>query len=38
MIKELDLLRPIYQDTANFGHFGRSDLNLPWEKIKQLDM
>ena len=38
IIKELDLLRPIYQDTANFGHFGRSDLNLPWEKIKQLDM
>lgn len=33
IIKELDLLRPIYRQTANFGHFGRSDLNLPWEKV-----
>lgn len=33
IIKELDLLRPIYRQTANFGHFGRNDLNLPWEKV-----
>lgn len=36
IIKELDLLRPIYQQTANFGHFGREDLDLPWEKIIKL--
>lgn len=33
IIKELDLQRPIYRQTANFGHFGRNDLNLPWEKV-----
>lgn len=33
IIKELDLLRPIYRETANFGHFGRTDIELPWEKI-----
>lgn len=31
IIKNLDLLRPIYQDTAAYGHFGRTDLNVPWE-------
>ncbi|NLY63256.1 MAG: methionine adenosyltransferase [Erysipelothrix sp.] len=36
IIKELDLLRPIYQKTANFGHFGRRDIDLPWEKIIEL--
>lgn len=36
IIKELDLLRPIYRQTANFGHFGRNDLNLPWEKVIDL--
>lgn len=34
MIDELDLLRPIYYDLASYGHFGRDDLNLTWEKIK----
>lgn len=34
MIKELDLLRPIYYDLACYGHFGRDDLDLTWEKIK----
>ncbi len=32
IIKSLDLLRPIYQPTAAYGHFGREDLSLPWEK------
>ena len=39
IIKHLDLRRPIYQQTAAYGHFGRPDLNLPWErtdKIQQL--
>lgn len=33
IIKMLDLRRPIYKQTAAYGHFGRNDLNLPWEKI-----
>jgi len=33
IIKKLDLRRPIYHQTAAYGHFGRTDLNLPWEKI-----
>ena len=32
IIKMLDLRRPIYKQTAAYGHFGRSDLDLPWEK------
>ncbi|MBU2700244.1 S-adenosylmethionine synthetase [Sporomusaceae bacterium BoRhaA] len=32
IIKMLDLRRPIYRQTAAYGHFGRNDLNLPWEK------
>lgn len=32
IIKELNLRRPIYQQVAAYGHFGRSDLNLPWEQ------
>ena len=31
IIKMLDLRRPIYKQTAAYGHFGRNDLNLPWE-------
>jgi S-adenosylmethionine synthetase len=31
IIEDLDLLRPIYQQTASYGHFGRTDLDLPWE-------
>lgn len=34
IIDELDLLKPIYYDLACYGHFGREDLNLSWEKIK----
>lgn len=32
IIKQLNLLRPIYRQTACYGHFGRTDLDLPWEK------
>ncbi len=32
IIKELDLRRPIYRQTASYGHFGRNDLDLPWER------
>lgn len=35
IIKELDLKRPIYYSLAAYGHFGRTDLDLTWEKIKQ---
>jgi S-adenosylmethionine synthetase len=28
----LDLLRPIYEPTASYGHFGREDMDFPWEK------
>ncbi len=33
IITKLDLLRPIYAQTATYGHLGRDDLNLPWEKV-----
>jgi S-adenosylmethionine synthetase len=33
IIKNLDLRRPIYKQTAAYGHFGRNDLDLPWEKL-----
>ena len=36
ILHELDLRRPIYRQTATYGHFGRTDLDLPWEKIKEL--
>ena len=36
IIKMLDLRRPIYKQTAAYGHFGRNDLNLPWEKLLSL--
>ncbi|MBF0471701.1 MAG: methionine adenosyltransferase [Gammaproteobacteria bacterium] len=32
MIRMLDLIRPIYRDTAAYGHFGRNDIDLPWEQ------
>lgn len=35
IIKELDLKRPIYYQTASYGHFGRTDIDLPWEKVKE---
>ena len=34
----LDLKRPIYQKTAAYGHFGRDDIDLPWEKTDKLDV
>ncbi|MHA5125905.1 methionine adenosyltransferase [Oenococcus oeni] len=37
IINQLDLRRPIYLQTAAFGHFGRSDLDLPWEKLDQVE-
>lgn len=36
IIKELNLPRPIYYNTAAYGHFGRTDISLPWEKIKEI--
>lgn len=38
IIKMLDLRRPIYKQTAAYGHFGRLDLNLPWEKTDRADV
>ena len=37
IIKMLDLRRPIYKQTAAYGHFGRHDLDLPWEKLDRVD-
>ena len=37
IIKMLDLRRPIYRETAAYGHFGRTDLDLPWEKTDRAD-
>ena len=37
IIRELDLLRPIYADTAAYGHFGRTDIDFPWESIAKAD-
>ena len=37
IIKMLDLRRPIYKQTAAYGHFGRNDLNLPWEQTNKVD-
>jgi len=37
IIKMLDLLKPIYRPTASYGHFGREDLNLSWEKTDKAD-
>ena len=38
IIKSLDLRRPIYRQTAAYGHFGRTDLDLPWERTDQADV
>ena len=37
IIQMLDLRRPIYKQTAAYGHFGRNDLDLPWEKLDKVD-
>ena len=36
IIKTLDLRRPIYQQVAAYGHFGRPELDLPWEKVDRV--
>lgn len=38
IIKMLDLRRPIYKQTAAYGHFGRNDLDLPWEKLDKVEV
>lgn len=37
IIRDLDLRRPIYRQTAAYGHFGRDDLDLPWEQLNKVD-
>lgn len=37
IIRDLDLLRPIYAQTAAYGHFGRTDVELPWEQLTKVD-
>ncbi len=37
IIRDLDLLRPIYAQTAAYGHFGRTDIELPWEQTNKVD-
>ena len=37
IIKMLDLRRPIYRQTAAYGHFGRTDIDLPWEHLDKVD-
>ena len=37
IIKNLDLRRPIYRQTAAYGHFGRTDISLPWEELNKVD-
>ena len=38
IIKDLDLRRPIYEKIAAYGHFGRTDVDLPWEKCDKADI
>lgn len=38
IIKELNLQRPIYRQTAAYGHFGRTDIDLPWERVDKADL
>jgi S-adenosylmethionine synthetase len=37
IIRDLDLRRPIYKQVAAYGHFGRTDIDLPWEKLNKVD-
>ncbi|WP_027633592.1 methionine adenosyltransferase [Clostridium hydrogeniformans] len=37
IIRDLDLRRPIYKQTAAYGHFGRTDVNLPWEALNKVE-
>ena len=38
IIKDLDLRRPIYRQVASYGHFGRTDLDLPWERLDKVEV
>jgi len=38
IIRDLDLRRPIYHATAAYGHFGRDDIDAPWEKTDKADV
>jgi len=38
IIKSLDLRRPIYRQTAAYGHFGRTDVELPWERLDKVEV
>jgi S-adenosylmethionine synthetase len=38
IVRDLDLLRPIYAPTAAYGHFGRTDVELPWERLDRVDV
>jgi S-adenosylmethionine synthetase len=37
IIRDLDLKRPIYAQVASYGHFGRDDLDLPWERLDRVE-
>jgi S-adenosylmethionine synthetase len=37
IVRDLDLLRPIYRPTAAYGHFGRTDVELPWERLDRVE-
>ena len=37
IVRDLDLLRPIYKPTAAYGHFGRTDVDFPWERLDRVD-
>jgi S-adenosylmethionine synthetase len=36
-VRDLDLLQPIYAQTAAYGHFGRPELDLPWERLNKVE-
>jgi S-adenosylmethionine synthetase len=38
IIRDLDLRRPIYKATAAYGHFGRTDIDAPWEKLDKVEV
>lgn len=37
IIRDLDLRRPLYRQVAAYGHFGRTDIDLPWERLDKVD-
>jgi S-adenosylmethionine synthetase len=38
IIRDLNLRRPIYRPVSAYGHFGRTDLDLPWERLDKVDL